>query len=98
MNAADSSGNWGLPSDASDSFFAFMGKASNDSRREERKQRAELERQDKERQKRAQTLRNRAFVVVGLLAVIAVVILGVTRRQSNSGRVWSQEHGHWHDK
>lgn len=75
-----------------------MGNTSKDDRREERKHRSEIERQDRERQKRAQILRNRTFMVVGVLAVVAVVILGLTRRQSQSGRVWSQEHGHWHDK
>jgi hypothetical protein len=29
--------------------------------------------------------------------VVALVILGVTRR-GDSGRVWSAEHGHWHEK
>jgi len=38
------------------------------------------------------------LVVVGVLAVIAIAILGVTRRQTLPGRVWSPEHGHWHDK
>lgn len=50
------------------------------------------------RQKRAVSMRNRIFVVVGVLAVAVVVYLGVTRRQGGSGRVWSAEHGHWHEK
>ena len=78
-----------------------MGNAAKDSRdawREERKHRSELERQDRERQKRSQGSRARMLVVVGVLAVIAVAILGVTRRQTSPGRVWSAEHGHWHDK
>jgi hypothetical protein len=75
-----------------------MGNASRDARREERKQRSEMERLDREHQKRAQTMRNRAFMVIGVLVVLGVVILGVTRRQGDSGRVWSAEHGHWHEK
>ena len=43
-------------------------------------------------------MRNRMAVVVGVLIVAAVVYLGVTRREGGSGRVWSAEHGHWHDK
>lgn len=75
-----------------------MGKASKDARREERKQRSELDRDLRERQKRARTMRNRMAVVVGVLIVAAVVYLGVTRREGGAGRVWSAEHGHWHDK
>jgi hypothetical protein len=35
------------------------------------------------------------LVVVAVLAVI--VIVSNTRRSSNSGMVWSPEHGHYHD-
>jgi hypothetical protein len=67
------------------------------SKREERRQRSEQERLERERLKRAQGMRKRVFLIVGLLAVVALVILGVTRR-GDSGRVWSAEHGHWHEK
>ncbi len=43
-------------------------------------------------------MRNRVLVVLGVLAVAAVAYLGVMRRDGGSGRVWSAEHGHWHDK
>jgi hypothetical protein len=75
-----------------------MGKASKDVRRQERKQRSELDRDVREGQKRARIMRNRMAVVVGVLVVAAAVYLGVTRRDGGSGRVWSAEHGHWHDK
>ena len=68
------------------------------SKREERKQRSEQERIEREHQKRARGMRNRVMIVAGVLAVIAVIALAMTRRQAGSGRVWSAEHGHWHDK
>lgn len=74
-----------------------MAKPSKDARREERKHRSEAEREDRERRKRAQGMRSRVLLVVGVLTVAGAVILGVTRRR-DSGRVWSAEHGHWHDK
>jgi hypothetical protein len=43
-------------------------------------------------------MRSRIFLIIGTLAVIVVVILGITRRQAQTGRVWSEEHGHWHDQ
>ena len=67
-------------------------------KREERKQRSEQERLERERQKRAEGMRKRFMLVAGVLAVIAVIALAMTRRQAGSGRVWSPEHGHFHDK
>lgn len=66
-------------------------------KREERKQRSEADRVHREHAKRAQTMRNRFIFVAGVLIVAGVVWLAVNRRQQ-SGRVWSAEHGHWHDK
>ena len=65
-------------------------------KREERKQRSEAERIHREQMKRAQVVRNRLFFVAGVVVVAAMVWLGVSRRQQ-SGRVWSAEHGHWHN-
>jgi hypothetical protein len=67
------------------------------SKREERKQRSEAERIYREQSQRAQAMRKRLFLVAGVLVVAAVVWLGLSRRQQ-SGRVWSEAHGHWHDK
>jgi hypothetical protein len=78
-------------------FFAAMGKASRDSKREERKQRSEAERQHRELMKRSQKMRNRAFVLVGVVAALVIVALALTRRQGGDGRVWSAAHGHYHD-
>jgi hypothetical protein len=66
-------------------------------KREERKQRSEAERVYREQSKRALTMRKRFFLIAGVLVVGAVVWLNLSRRQQ-SGRVWSAEHGHWHDK
>jgi hypothetical protein len=68
------------------------------SKREERKQRAEAERLEREHAKRAQRMRTRGFFIAGVLAVALVVVLAITRRREATGRVWSAEHGHWHDK
>jgi hypothetical protein len=38
------------------------------------------------------------LVLIGLVS--AVIVIGVVSRQqgdANAGRVWSAEHGHWHD-
>ena len=67
------------------------------SKREERKQRSEAERVYREHSKRAQAMRKRFFLIAGVLVVAAVVWLGLSKRQQ-SGRVWSEAHGHWHDK
>lgn len=67
------------------------------SKREERKQRAEAERFERERMHRAKKARARLFFVVGLLAVLGIAVLAVTRRGA-PGRIWSAEHGHWHDR
>ncbi len=66
-------------------------------KREERRQRSELERQARERRQQQRKLRSRMFIVVGVLAVLGVVVLALGKRQEE-GRVWSPEHGHWHDK
>ena len=67
------------------------------SKRDDRKQRSEAERLERERQKRASGRRSRVFLAIGVVAVAAIVALGVTRRRQ-AGRVWSPEHGHWHNK
>ena len=68
------------------------------SKREERKQRSEAERLERERLRRSQVTRRRLLFVAGIVAVLAVIVLAVTRRPGDSGRVWSAEHGHWHEK
>jgi hypothetical protein len=67
-------------------------------KREERKQRSEAERQEREHARRASRMRARLFFLAGIVAAAAIVVLAVTHRRENGGRVWSAEHGHWHDK
>jgi hypothetical protein len=67
-------------------------------KREARRQRSALERQHREQLKRQQTLRSRAFVVAGALVILAIGVLLIRRANDSSGRVWSAEHGHWHDR
>lgn len=74
-----------------------MANVSKDSRREERKQRSEAERQHREMVKRAQKMRSRAFAIVGVLAAVGLIALALTRRQGGNGQVWSPEHGHYHN-
>ena len=78
-------------------FFATMGNPSKISKREERKQRSEAERQHRELAKRSQKMRSRAFLMVGVVAALVIAALAVTRRQGGTGQVWSAEHGHYHD-
>lgn len=66
-------------------------------KREERKERAEQARQHAERMKAQKRLRSRLMVIGGVLVVLAVGFLA-TRRGGGNGRVWSAEHGHWHDQ
>ena len=68
-------------------------------KREARRQRAEQDRLEREQGERQRKFRSRLLVVVAILAMLTVGVLSVTRRNDeNAGRVWSPEHGHWHDK
>lgn len=68
-------------------------------KREERKQRSEQAKLAKERQQRQRVLGRRVLVLIGVLAVAGLVFATVRRdKQPQNGRVWSAEHGHWHDQ
>ena len=70
-------------------------------KREERKQRSEAQREAEDRERRQRQWRSRALFVAGLLALIAMGALAISRRsdgEENNGKVWSAAHGHWHDK
>ena len=70
-------------------------------KREERKQRSEAHKAEQERAAKQRKWRSRAFVVVGVAAVIAAAVMFTTRRtdgEESNGRVWSAAHGHWHEK
>jgi hypothetical protein len=68
-------------------------------KREDRKQRQEERRAEQERQARQRKIRSRAILAVGAAALIGVSALLLMRDDSGAepGRVWSAEHGHWHD-
>ena len=72
------------------------------SKREARKQRSEAERLQRERQKRQQAMKSRLYFIVGAVVVVLVGVLYATRDEGSStggaGRVWSPEHGHYHDR
>jgi hypothetical protein len=68
-------------------------------KREARRHRAEAEREQREREKRQRKLKARLMLVGGVLAVIVLGFLATRRDGAESGgRVWSAEHGHWHDR
>ena len=69
-------------------------------KREERKQRAEAQRDAQVRERRQRQWRSRALFAAGVLALIAMGVLATRRRDGdeNNGKVWSAEHQHWHDK
>ena len=70
-------------------------------KREERKQRAEAQRDAQVRERRQRQWRSRALFAAGVLALIAMGVLATRRSdgdESKNGQVWSAEHGHWHDK
>jgi hypothetical protein len=70
-------------------------------KREDRKQRAEANREAEEHEKRRRRWRSRALAAAGALALIATALLstrGHKDGEESNGRVWSAAHGHWHDK
>lgn len=66
-------------------------------KREQRKQRSEAERAAREHFQRAKKAQARMFFIVGVLVALGIAILYATRR-GGDGRVWSAEHGHYHDR
>ena len=68
-------------------------------KREDRRQRAEQAKELKERQERRRVMRTRLFIAAAVLAVVAVGF-AVLRKPpaAPGGKVWSAEHGHWHDQ
>ena len=71
-----------------------------DTKREERKQRAEAERKAQIRERRQRQWRSRALFAAGVLVLIAMGFLATRRRDGDEkdGKVWSAAHNHWHDK
>ena len=70
-------------------------------KREDRKQRAEANREAEEHAKRRRRWRSRVLAAVGALALIATAFLstrGHKDGEESNGRIWSAAHGHWHDK
>jgi len=71
-----------------------------DTKREERKQRAEAQRDAQIRERRQRQWRSRALFAGVVLVLIAMGFLATRRRdgEEKDGKVWSAAHGHWHDK
>ncbi|MGQ0639244.1 MAG: hypothetical protein ACT4P6_00495 [Gemmatimonadaceae bacterium] len=68
-------------------------------KREARRQRSALERENKERRRRQHVLRSRLLFVLGTAAVVAIgLLLALRDKPGRPGQVWSAEHGHWHDQ
>jgi hypothetical protein len=68
-------------------------------RREARRLRAEQERLERDRFLRQRKFRSRALFVAGVIVALTIGILAATRTSGErAGRVWSAEHGHWHEK
>ena len=69
-------------------------------KREERKQRAEAQRDAQVRERRQRQWRSRALFAAGVALLIAMGFLATRRRdgEEKDGKVWSAAHGHWHDK
>jgi hypothetical protein len=67
-------------------------------KREERRARSEAARTERERLQKQRRLQRPMIIAVGLLVLIAVAVMATQRRSSGGGRVWSAEHGHWHDR
>ena len=68
-------------------------------KREERLQRAEAQKQERARRQRQKVWRSRMAFVAAALAFITIALIVRHQRLSvNDGRVWSSAHGHWHDK
>ncbi|HSA55105.1 MAG TPA: hypothetical protein VLE53_05340 [Gemmatimonadaceae bacterium] len=72
------------------------------SKREARKQRSEAERLQREHAKRQKAMKSRLYLIVGAIVVLLIGVLYARRDEGSSvggaGRVWSPEHGHWHDR
>jgi hypothetical protein len=69
-------------------------------KREARRQRSALERENKERQRRQKMIKTRVLMVLGTAAVLAFGFY-LTQREppgGGQGKVWSAAHGHWHDR
>ena len=67
--------------------------------RDERKQRSEAEHAKKEEVARQRKWRSRAVIVLVVLTLAVMGLMSVHRgSDEKDGRVWSPEHGHWHDK
>jgi hypothetical protein len=67
------------------------------SKREERKQRSEQQRDLAERRRSTQVRNRRVLIAVTVMAV-AALLYAARSRERPAGKVWSAEHGHWHDQ
>jgi len=66
-------------------------------KREARRLRAEQQKVNLERDERRR-VRSKRLVIGGCVILLAVLIFASVRRKPPEGKVWSAEHGHWHDR
>jgi hypothetical protein len=75
-----------------------MGRKTNDSKREARLERSAQERRDRELRQRNRKFQSRILFAAGVIVAATIVTLAMIRNEGgNQGRVWSAEHGHWHN-
>lgn len=67
------------------------------SKRDERKQRSEQQKELADRQRSTRRRNRRLFIAVTVLGV-AGFLYAARSRERPAGKVWSAEHGHWHDQ
>lgn len=68
-------------------------------KREARRQRAEEAKEAKAHQTRKRVIRGR-LIIVAVVAALGVIgyLVASDRPSAPPGKVWSAEHGHWHDR
>jgi hypothetical protein len=68
-------------------------------KREARKQRSEAHREAQVRARRQHRWKSRTLIAVGALTLLTLAFLVLRRKDAEgTGRVWSPEHGHYHDR
>ncbi|MCC6773827.1 MAG: hypothetical protein IT360_21760 [Gemmatimonadaceae bacterium] len=83
---------------ASNGDIMTDGASARSDKREERRRRAEQAQEARVLRVKQQVLRRRVLIAAGILIAVAFVWAATHRGSAPAGRVWSPEHGHWHDQ